>query len=49
MNVEAIIWAVVFIGGVALILSFLLIKAMQADREEARRSGGQEQAGQEDE
>lgn len=49
MNVEAIIWAVVFIGGVALVLTFLLLKAMQADREEARRSGGQEQAGQEDE
>ena len=49
MNVEAIIWAVVFIGGVALILTFLLLKAMQADRKEARRSGGQEQAGQEDE
>ena len=49
MNVEAIIWAVVFIGGVAFILAFLLLKAMQADRKEARESAGQEQAGQEDE
>ena len=49
MNVEAIIWTVVFIGGVVLILTFLLLKAMQADKEEARRNAGQEQAGQEDE
>ena len=49
MNIEAIIWTVVFFGGVVLILSFLLFKAMQADKEEARRSAGQEQAGQENE
>ena len=38
MNVEAIIWTVVFFGGVILILTFLLFKAMQADREEARKA-----------
>ncbi len=49
MNIEAIIWTVVFFGGVILILSFLLVKAMQADKEDARRSAGQEQTGQGDE
>ena len=50
MNIEAIIWTLVFFGGVILILSFLLFKAMQADKEEARRSAaGQEQASQENE
>ncbi|CAN5750630.1 hypothetical protein BH24ACT22_BH24ACT22_10100 [soil metagenome] len=48
MNVEAIIWTVFFFGGVVLILSFLLFKAMQADKEDARRSAGQEQAGQDE-
>ncbi len=36
MDVEAIIWTVVFFGGVILILTFLLFKAIQSDRAEAR-------------
>lgn len=38
MDVEAIIWTVVFFGGVILILSLLLFKAIQADRAEARQA-----------
>ena len=49
MNIEAIVWTVVFFGGVIMILSFLLFKAMQADKEDARRSASQEQSGNEDE
>lgn len=36
MDVEAIVWTVVFFGGVILTLVFLLFKAVQADRAEAR-------------
>ncbi len=38
MDVEAIVWTVVFFGGVILILSLLLFKAVQADRAEAREA-----------
>lgn len=34
----AIIWTVVFFGGVVLILSLLLFKAIQADRADARQA-----------
>ncbi len=44
MNVEAIVWTFVFFGGVILILSFLLIKAIQANKTEARQRASQEQA-----
>jgi hypothetical protein len=49
MNVEAIVWTVVFFGGVIMILTFLLFKAMQADKEDARRNADEEQAGHESE
>ncbi len=42
MDVEAIIWTVVFFGGVVSTLAFLLLKAMQADRAEARQSASRE-------
>ena len=38
MDVEAIVWTVVFFGGVIMILSLLLLKAVQADRAEARQA-----------